>query len=240
MKQQGDYLMTTSKRILSGLGLLLGASLAAGQSVALEGDAARGEGVAGTCVACHQADGMGMNNPNGESWPRLAGLPAEYIVKQLYDVKEGRRESATMLPFVNMLDEQQIADVAAYYAEMEPWPELPTAYHAADPNNEAEWLAERGDWAEDKMIPACSQCHGPNGQGVGATFPPLAGQHPDYIATQLQAWREGTRRNDPNGLMVGIAKRLDEEQIGMIADYYATLPERLAEQNDAAQEEDGQ
>ncbi|TDR50349.1 cytochrome c553 [Halomonas ventosae] len=230
----------TSMRIASGLGLLLGLGLAAGQAQALEGDAERGQQAAGACVACHQADGMGMNNPQGESWPRLAGLPAEYIAKQLHDIKEGRRESATMMAFANMLDDQQIADVAVYYAEMEPWPELPTAYRAADPTDEAEWLAERGDWAEGKMIPACSQCHGPNGQGVGATFPPLAGQHAGYIVSQLEAWRDGKRHNDPNDLMVGIAERLDEEQVAMIADYYATLPERIAERETRAQEEDGQ
>lgn len=230
----------TSKRIASGLGLLLGAGLAASQAVALEGDAERGKAAAGTCVACHQADGMGMNNPNGESWPRLAGLPAAYIAKQLHDIKEGRRESPSMMPFANMLDDQQVADVAAYYAELEPWPELPTAYRAADPNDEAEWLAERGDWSEDKMIPACSQCHGPNGQGVGASFPPLAGQHAGYIVSQLEAWRDGKRHNDPNDLMVGVAERLDEAQIELIADYYATLPERIASEGDAAQEEDGQ
>ncbi|APE30116.1 cytochrome c4 [Halomonas aestuarii] len=230
----------TTMRIASGLGLLLGLGLAAGQVQALEGDAERGQQAAGACVACHQADGMGMNNPGGQSWPRLAGLPAAYIAKQLHDIKEGRRESATMMPFANMLDDQQIADVAVYYAEMESWPALPTAYRAADPQDAAEWLAERGDWAQDTMVPACSQCHGPNGQGVGATFPPLAGQHPGYIVSQLEAWRDGTRHNDPNQLMAGIAKRLDEAQIAMIADYYATLPARIAEQEAGAQEEDGQ
>jgi cytochrome c553 len=91
-------------RIASGVGLLLG--LASGQTQALEGDAERGQQAAGVCVACHQVDGMGMNNPGGESWPRLAGLPAAYIEKQLNDIKAGRRESAAMMPFANMLDDQ--------------------------------------------------------------------------------------------------------------------------------------
>lgn len=224
-----------------GLALLLAAATPA-LALAQEpsGDAARGEASATVCVACHQADGMGMNNPGAESWPRLAGLPAEYIDKQLHDIKAGKRENVTMMPFATMLDDQQIADVAAYYSAMTPWPELPTAYHAADPNDDAEWLAERGDWAQDRIIPACSQCHGPNGQGVGANFPPLAGQDADYLKAQLHAWREGTRHNDPEELMVGIANRLDEEQIEMIAEYYATLPQRIAERDAQAQEEDGQ
>lgn len=225
-------------RIASGVGLLLGLASAQASAQALEGDVERGQQAAGTCVACHQADGMGMDIPNGESWPRLAGLPAAYIAKQLHDIKAGRRESATMMPFANMLDDQQIADVSAYYAEMAPWPELPTAYRAADPENAAEWLAERGDWAEESMIPACNQCHGPNGQGVGDAFPPLAGQHAGYIEAQLRAWREGTRHNDPNQLMAGVAERLDEAKIAMIADYYATLPASLAERDAPSTEED--
>lgn len=220
---------------LGGVALLLAA---ASPALAQEGDPVQGKAEAAVCVACHQADGMGMNIPGGESWPRLAGLPEEYIDKQLHDIKAGKRENATMMPFATMLNDQQIADVAAYYSEMTPWPELPTAYHAPDPNDEGEWLAERGDWSHDKIIPACSQCHGPNGQGVGATFPPLAGQQAGYIKSQLNAWRNDTRHNDPNELMVGIAKRLTGEQVEVIAEYYAALPERLAEASGQEQQED--
>ncbi|RTR07177.1 c-type cytochrome [Halomonas nitroreducens] len=227
----------TTMRITGGLGLLVGIGLAAGPALALEGDPSRGESVAGTCVACHQADGMGMNMPQGESWPRLAGLPADYIAKQLHDFQAGRRENATMMPFAKMLDDQQIADVAAYYAGLASWPELPTAYSAASPDQPGEWLAERGDW--DKTLPACSQCHGPNGQGVGADFPPIAGQHAGYLSAQLRAWRNGDRHNDPDGLMRGIAERLDDDQIDLIADYYATLPERLEATSASAAEEEG-
>lgn len=70
------------------------------------------------CTACHQADGSGKNVPGGESWPRLAGLDAAYIAKQLHDYQSGERSNASMMPFANMLDEQQIADVAAYYASL--------------------------------------------------------------------------------------------------------------------------
>ncbi|WP_035572973.1 c-type cytochrome [Halomonas halocynthiae] len=226
-------MITISK--VGGIALLLAAATPA---LAQQGDAERGGTSAVVCVACHQADGMGMNIPGGESWPRLAGMNADYLAKQLHDFKSGDRENMTMMPFANMLSDQQIADVAAYYAEMASWPELPTAYHAADPNKEGEWLAERGDWEDSTFIPACNQCHGPNGQGVGTTFPPLAGQHAGYIKNQLNAWREGTRHNDPNELMVGIAKRLSDEQVELIAEYYAELPESLAAADAQEQQED--
>ena len=227
----------TSMNSFHGLGLLLGLGLAAGSVLAEEGNIERGKQAAAVCAACHQADGSGMEIPNGESWPRLAGLPAEYIAKQLLDCKEGWRTNTTMLPFANMLDEQQRADIAAYFSSLES-PQLPTAYRAADPEDQAEWLAERGDCGND--IPACNQCHGPNGLGVGSAFPPLAGQHAGYIEAQLYAWRDGSRDNDPNGLMKGVAERLSEAQIELIADYYATLPERVAERGLASGQEENE
>ncbi len=211
----------TSKRIVSGLGLLLGAGLAAGQALALEGDAERGEAAAGTCVACHQADGMGMNVPGGQSWPRLAGLPAGYIAKQLHDFQAGRRENATMMPFATMLDDQQIADVSAYYSQ------LPATQGDGGDVDEAvlargEQIAMRGDW--DEYIVSCKSCHGPGNQGVGGTFPGIAGQHAGYIESQLRAWQAGERSNDPQNLMGAIAQRMSDEDITAVAAWLASQP----------------
>jgi thiosulfate dehydrogenase len=66
--------------------------------------------------------------------------------------------------------------------------------------------------------------------GVGNSFPALAGQHASYLKAQLMAWRIGSRDNDPNQLMKGIAERLSEQQISAITEYYATLPEQLSVQ----------
>jgi len=207
-----------TKRIASGLGLLLGIGLAAGQAVALEGDAARGEAASATCVACHQADGSGMNIPGGESWPRLAGLDADYIAKQLYDFKEQRRHSATMLPFANMLDDQQIADVSAYYAQ------LPVTEAQGGEADEAllargEQLAMVGDW--DRYIVSCKSCHGPRNEGAGDVFPGIASQHAGYIESQLRAWQADERDNDPQNLMGTIAKRLNDEDIRAVSAWLA-------------------
>ena len=211
----------TSKRIASGLGLLLGAGLAAGQALALEGDAERGEAAAGTCVACHQADGSGMNVPGGQSWPRLAGLDAGYIAKQLHDFQAGRRQNASMMPFANMLDDQQIADVAAYYSQ------LPATQGDGGDVDEAvlargEQIAMRGDW--DEYIVSCKSCHGPGNQGVGGTFPGIAGQHAGYIESQLRAWQAGERSNDPQNLMGAIAQRMSDEDITAVAAWLASQP----------------
>ena len=204
------------------LSLLLGACIIASTSVAQEGDAERGEAASATCVACHQANGGGMNIPGGESWPRLAGLNANYIAKQLHDFKAGDRQNATMVTFANMLDDQQIADVASYYSQL---PATPG--QGGDNADEAllargGQLAERGDW--NAYIVSCKSCHGPGGQGVGETFPGIAGQHAGYISAQLNAWKSDTRSNDPQNLMGAIAKRMSEEDIQAVSAWYATQP----------------
>ncbi len=212
------------------LSLLLGACIIASTSVAQEGDAERGEAASATCVACHQANGGGMNISGGESWPRLAGLNSNYIAKQLHDFKAGDRQNATMVTFANMLDDQQIADVAAYYSQL---PATPG--QGGDNADEAllargEQLAERGDW--NAYIVSCKSCHGPGGQGVGETFPGIAGQHAGYISAQLNAWKSDTRGNDPQNLMGAIAKRMSEEDIQAVSAWYATQP---AAEGEAAQ-----
>ena len=212
------------------LSLLMGACLMASGSIAQEGDAERGEAASATCVACHQANGGGMNISGGESWPRLAGLNSNYIAKQLHDFKAGDRQNATMVTFANMLDDQQIADVAAYYSQL---PATPG--QGGDNADEAllargEQLAERGDW--NAYIVSCKSCHGPGGQGVGETFPGIAGQHAGYIIAQLNAWKSDTRGNDPQNLMGAIAKRMSEEDIQAVSAWYATQP---AAEGEAAQ-----
>ncbi len=209
-----------NKKCLSRFGLLMGISLVTGGALAQQGDAERGQAAAATCTACHQADGSGMNVPNGESWPRLAGLNADYIAKQLHDFKAGQRQNATMVTFANMLDDQQIADVAEYYSQM---PLTPG--QGGDEADEAllargQQLAERGDW--NAYIVSCQSCHGPGGTGVGSTFPGVASQHAGYISAQLTAWKNETRSNDPQNLMGAIAKRMSDNDIQAVSAWYAT------------------
>ncbi|OJA03900.1 cytochrome c [Halomonas sp. QHL1] len=211
-----------NKKCLSRFGLLIGVSLVTGGALAQQGDAERGQAAATTCIACHQADGSGMNVPNGESWPRLAGLNADYIAKQLHDFKAGQRQNATMMTFANMLDDQQIADVAEYYSQM---PLSPG--QGGDEADEAllargQQLAERGDW--NAYIVSCQSCHGPGGTGVGSTFPGVASQHAGYISAQLTAWKNETRSNDPQNLMGAIAKRMSDNDIQAVSAWYATQP----------------
>ncbi|HEX8778282.1 MAG TPA: c-type cytochrome [Rhodanobacter sp.] len=172
-----------------------------------------GKGAA-PCMACHGVDGGGMA-VNG--YPRLAGLDAAYLQRQLDDFANGARSNPVMQPNASALSEEERAALAKYYSA------LPVPAHAvAAPAAAGATLATRGDWS--RGLPACVRCHGPGGMGVGANFPPLAGQSAAYIASQLRAWQQGTRRNDPLQLMQHVAKQLTPQEVDAVAGWFAAQP----------------
>ena len=183
-------------------------------NIYLQGGALPG---ATACVACHGADGMGLA-PAG--FPRLAGISADYLSKQLHDFQSGKRVSPVMQPLAKALTDQEITAVTTAIAAM-PAPEVPAINRSSMPTSLGEKLALRGAW--DRQIPECVSCHGRGGVGVGSAFPPLANQPALYLTAQLNAWREGTRHNDPNDLMGHIAKAMTEDEIKAVADYFATV-----------------
>ncbi|MFP4560825.1 MAG: c-type cytochrome [Thiohalorhabdus sp.] len=207
-------------KALTGLGLLtlpwgvLASDL--GETIAQEGN----DQGAQACVSCHGADGSG-NASSG--FPRLAGLDASYLAKQLGDFQSDARNEPVMNPIAQGLSAEEIEAVAEYYGDM-PAPE--SADSGTDASEEqlagGEAIAERGLW--DKGVPACTSCHGPDGQGVGDAFPAIAGQHAGYITSQIEAWQSGKRSNDPNRLMAEVAERMTEEEAEAAAAYFASLP----------------
>lgn len=189
----------------------------------------RGKAATVACVACHQADGSGMNNEGAESWPRLTGLHPDYIVAQLRDFREGRRSNPSMDPFAKMLSDDQLEDVAVYYASLEVVAPEADSEVAPEILERGRQLALQGDW--DRYIVACVSCHGPGNHGVGTTFPNISGQHPAYIATQLTAWKNGSRGNDPLGLMKSIAQRMSDDDIHAVSAWLGQQPVLPAEQD---------
>ncbi|WP_194788478.1 c-type cytochrome [Pseudomonas sp. UFMG81] len=167
------------------------------------------------CLGCHGPDGKGIA---AAGFPRLAGLPAGYLAKQLRDFREGDRRQAVMEPLAKALDDAEIDAVSHYLATLaaDGAPDLRRQQIAPDATTR---LALYGDWS--RQIPGCVQCHGPGGSGVGEHFPPLAGQPATYLAAQLNAWRDGSRRNDPNQLMVNVAKAMTDAEVKAIAEYFA-------------------
>lgn len=199
-----------------------GLSLAISSASALEGDAKAGKEATVMCVACHQPDGGGMHIPGGESWPSLAGLDANYMYKQLLDIKSGARKSLTMQAFVNTLNDQQMKDTSVYYSQLPAVAGKGGEDATEEELAHGEKLAVYGDW--ERYIVPCQSCHGPDNQGAGESFPAIAGQHAGYISDQLHAWQKGVRDNDPQHLMLAIAERLDEKDIRAVSAWLSRQP----------------
>lgn len=167
------------------------------------------------CASCHGDAGEGTQNI-----PRLAGVSAGYLVKQLHDYQSGTRINDNMQYVVSTLSDAEMAALGNYYAALETAPSAKASL-GGDLERGRE-LALAGDWTVD--VPSCFSCHGPLGWGVEETFPAIAGQHPAYTHTQLAAWKEGNRVNSPLGFMHSIAQSLSEQDMRAVSDYLATLP----------------
>lgn len=185
-----------------------------GESIAKAGN---GKGST-PCLACHGPTGQGMA---AAGYPRLAGLDAAYVARQLESFRKGTRTNAVMSPVAKALDDRESKALGIYFASLPPADE--PAKKPGDPKMVAagEAIAQKGAW--DRGLPACAQCHGARGLGVGEMFPQLAGQAAPYIANQLDAWRSGTRYNDAMNLMRGVATKLSPVDIQNVANYYANL-----------------
>ena len=183
-------------------------------------DAAKGQGIASqVCAACHAADG---NSPAAAN-PKLAGQFYEYLHRQLVNFKpqagkKAARENAVMAGMVANLSVADMQNVAAYYASQKLKP-------AAAKDKELAALGQKiyrgGNTAT--AVAACSGCHGPSGAGIPAQYPRISGQFAEYVEAQLKAFRSGTRSNDPNGMMRGVAARMTDREIQAVAEYVAGL-----------------
>lgn len=194
--------------------VILSAALAAGTNAHANGDVVAGQSKSAVCAACHGADG----NSLAPTFPKLAGQHPDYTIKQLAAYKSGARANAIMMPQAANLSDQDMADLAAFYAAQQG--SVGVAGDGAIPLGEAIYragIAESG-------TPACMGCHGPAGAGVpGAGFPMLSGQHATYTAEQLRAYRDGTRNSDPNAVMRTAAKRMTDAEIDAVAAYIQGL-----------------
>jgi cytochrome c553 len=167
------------------------------------------------CAGCHAADGNSVSPVN----PVLAGQHADYIAKQLADFKSNtERKNPVMLGMSASLSPQDMKNLGAYFEGQKP-----KTRAAKDPA-----LVKRGQQIYRggimaKGVAACTSCHGPNGAGIPAQFPRVAGQFPEYIAAQLQGFRAGERANDPNSMMRTVAAGLSDAEIKAVSEYIAGL-----------------
>ena len=201
--------------------LLLSVLVAAGimgathASAELQGDAAAGKDKTASCAGCHGADG---NSALG-SFPKLAGQGVPYLIKQMNDVQSGARQIVEMTGILDGLSQQDFADIAAFYAAQNV--SIGQAKPELVPEGEKIYLAG----IPAKGVAACTACHGPAGKGIAlAKFPALGGQHAEYIAKQLEMFRDGTRNNDGDArVMRSIAARMSDREIEAVASYISGL-----------------
>jgi cytochrome c553 len=192
---------------------LLGLALTPGAAIAA-GDPTAGKQKSQTCAACHGPDG----NSVSPVWPSLAGQGAAYLRKQLLDLRSGERRNDQMSPMAANLSDEDIADLAAYYAGLKP--KIGAADPALIPAGQRIYRA--GDAASG--LPACMACHGPTGSGnPAAAYPALGGQHAAYTAAQLKAFKAEQRANDAGAVMRTISSKMTNAEIDAVAGYIQGL-----------------
>ncbi len=172
---------------------------------ALQGDPHRGKELSYTCLGCHGIDGYRNAYPD-YSVPKLEGQNPEYLSAALHGYRDGDRSHLTMHSQASELSDQDIADIAVFFAGK---PLTPTGKaHGTLP----------------KAASLCSACHGQDGVAVAPMYPSLAGQHQDYIVRALEEYQNGGRKNP---IMKGFATPLKPAEIAEIAAYFSALTPAL-------------
>jgi len=177
-------------------------------------DIEAGKAKSAVCAACHGADG----NSTNAAWPSLAGQHASYTYKQLKDFKAGRRNNASMTGMVALLNDDDMKNLAAYYESQQP---KAVAFDGE--------MIEKGEsiyrgGITETHVAACMGCHAPSGTGNGpAGWPSLKGQHPEYVVTQLQNFKQGLRANDTGKMMRNIVVRMSDSEMEAVAAYIAGI-----------------
>jgi cytochrome c553 len=183
------------------------------------GNAERGKAQALVCAACHGQDGASGIAP---TYPNLAGQNEKYLFNQLQMIASGERALVEMTGQLIGKTEQDLWDLAAYYASL---PQKPGISKGVDAEIDKAASIYRGGIAR-KGVAACTACHSPTGQGNSqAGYPSIAGQSVDYTIAQLTAYRENLRKTDESfgGMMRGVAETLTDTEIAMLADYLRGL-----------------
>ncbi len=181
------------------------------EALALLGDVARGEAAFVICQGCHRVGALGRADG---SYPRLAGQHTTVLIKQLTDVRSGRRSNPKMLPFADhsALSVQDIADIAAFLQQ------LPVPADQGQGNGSDLALAGK------RYEKDCASCHGARGEGKAEQFyPRLSGQHYRYLLRESRLIRNGERRN-ANPDMANAISAYSDEDLAAVADYISRLP----------------
>jgi cytochrome c553 len=165
------------------------------------------------CASCHGEDG----NSAAPTFPKLAGQTKEYITKQLNNLIDKKRNNEIMSPIAAKLQKTDIQVLAEYFSAQKAVPATPDDKKLIA---EGEIIFKNG--IKEAEVPVCAGCHAPLANGNGL-FPRLAGQHADYIVTQLKSFKTGERSNDISRYMRVVSQRMNEDQMKAVAEYLSGL-----------------
>ena len=190
-------------KIAASLAMLSLACAFLASPAAAQGNAERGAKLAYTCQGCHGIEGYRNAYPSYRV-PKLGGQKAAYLVAALQGYRDGSREHPTMQAQASSMSDEEMQDLAAYFSSVA-----------------NETVAAGGsETAGIEVASTCVACHGQNGISVSPTWPTLAGQYEDYLAHALNQYRDGTRKN---AVMAQMAAPLTDEDVKVLARYYASL-----------------
>lgn len=198
---------------------LLVVLVAMGAAQAAEGDPKAGKDKSAACQGCHGEEGISIA-PN---FPNLAGQFAKYTERQVLDYQSGKRVDPMMSGMAASVTEpQDVKDIAAYYASKKRMKGTPGGNKALLAKGKV--IFYQGN--PETGVYACSNCHGENGYGLDAknnVFPVISGQTKDYILKQMNDFRSGERKNDPAGMMSGVAKKMTPAEIEAVSEFVAGM-----------------
>ena len=184
-------------------GLALSGAAAFAQTVVLKGDPVHGKAISYTCLGCHGVDGYRNAYPN-YSVPKLVGQHPEYLVAALQEYKGDQRSHVTMHSQASELSDQDMADIAAYFAGnvLQPGPAPADAPPAP------------------AAVAVCAACHGATGISIIPNYPNLAGQHADYLKREIAEYKDGGRKN---AIMSAMAATIKDSDVEALADYFSRM-----------------
>jgi len=196
----------------------LSQSALAQQTAAQEkgGDAAAGQTKAAMCIGCHSIPGYQASFPEVHKVPMIAGQNEKYIASALAAYKKGDRRHPTMRGIAESLSDQDMSDLAAYFAHLSAPADAPA--QPAAPSAAVAELLKKGN---------CASCHGEAfTKPIDASYPKLAGQHSDYLYVALKSYTTGTNPNvgRANAIMASQAKPFTHAELKELANYIGSLP----------------